>query len=449
MDEAVPGIYILVLMALHGDAIRDLSVRVKPRGRRLPRTRRSRADELLDEAACHLNARGVSQTSLNDIADRLGVSRAALYYYVDDREDLVFKVYRRSLEILARHLGEAARSGREALAVVDAFISSTLDPGEPEIAALAEIGLLRGPERETVLALYEGVVARLASVLETGVRAGQIRPCDCDIAARCVISIIHWVPLSGRWNPVDRIEREPLIRFICEFVRLGVATPRAPIERPADVDVSQLAAPAIASLDQGTVRQAKREAILLTASRVFNIKGIDTTSLDEIAAALGTNKRALYRNLGDKQAIVTACYERAFRIAFQISDVVGSLGLSAAAELDLQQRAHALVQQNRDISPLRQLSGLDALSSEGRAYVIEAARQFADIARGRVLQAQQDGEMRPLDVGGFLLLAASPSAWLVKPLTEASAQRQADIANSIADFVRLGLASLPASRTSP
>ena len=416
---------------------------VKINGGKAHRPRRSRQDEVLDEAARQLNSRGVSQTSLNDIADSLGVSRAALYYYIDDREDLVFKVYRRSLEILARHLGEAARSGREALAVVDAFISSTLDSGEPEIAALSEVGLLRGPERETVLALYEGVIARLASVLETDMRAGQIRPCDCDVAARCVVSIIHWVPLSGRWNHVDRMDRGELIRFICEFVRLGVATPRAEAPRAVDFDVSQLAAPAIASLDHGTVRQAKREAILLTASRLFNIKGIDTTSLDEIAAALGTNKRALYRNLGDKQAIITACYERAFRIASHISDAVGALGLSAAAELDVQQRAHALVQQDRDISPLRQLSGLEALTSEGRARVIEMARQFTDVARSRVIQAQEDGDIRRLDVGGFLLLAASPSAWLVKPLPETSRLRQAEIANSIADFVRLGLAALP------
>jgi len=43
-------------------------------------------------------------TSLTDVADKLGFSRASLYYYVEDREDLMFQVYLRSSEIMARRL---------------------------------------------------------------------------------------------------------------------------------------------------------------------------------------------------------------------------------------------------------------------------------------------------------------------------------------------------------
>jgi AcrR family transcriptional regulator len=413
-----------------------------PKARQPRRPVKSRQDELLDEAARHLNARGVLMTSLTDIADGLQVSRAALYYYVDDREDLVFKVYRRSMEILARRLGEAARSGRRALEVVDAFVSTTLDPKEPEIAALSEVGLLRGPERETVLGLYEGVVARLASVLETGARAGEVRVCDFDVAARCIISMIHWTPLAPRWNVTDVFDRAGVVAFMGEVIRAGVATHRAELADPPLIDVSPLLAPAISTLDQGALRDAKREAILLAASRLFNEKGVDTTSLDEIAAALGTNKRALYRYVGDKQAIVTACYERAFRIAFFVADRIDSLNLSPADQLDAQQRANALVQQNRDICPLRRDSGLDTLSAEGRAAVTSLARRFSDWARQRFEAAREAGDVRPLDVDDFLLVAASPSAWVAKPFVQAPPSRQVEIANAIADFVRLGLAPL-------
>ena len=408
------------------------------------RPARSRQDDLLDEAARQLNARGVSLTSLTDIADSLGVSRAALYYYVADREDLVFKVYRRSLEILARHLGEAARSGRDALAVVDAFVASTLDPNEPEIAALSEIGLLRGPERETVLALYEGIVARLASVLETGLKAGEVRPCDFDVAARCIISMIHWIPLAGRWHAAESLDHGRLIAFICDFVRRGIATDRVESPHAPQIDLSPLLPPSLPAADQAAMRDAKREAILLAASRLFNAKGIDTTAMDEIAAAVGTNKRALYRYVGDKQAIITACYERAFRIAFFVYDLVDTLGLSAADRLDAQQRGHALAQQNRDISPLRQLSGLDALPVESQASVIGMARRLTDLAHQNVFQARADGDLRDFDLDDFLLLAVSPSAWLVKPLAETSPERKAQIAAAIADFVRVGLSPLSA-----
>src|SRR6202011_180797 len=140
---------------------------------------KSRREQLLDQAARELNSKGISMTSLTDVADKLGFSRASLYYYVEDREDLMFQVYLRSSEIMARRLGEAAQSADSVLQVVGNFISLTLDPAEPELAALSEIGLLDQAARETVLGIFEAVVARLASLLESGAKAGSIRICDC------------------------------------------------------------------------------------------------------------------------------------------------------------------------------------------------------------------------------------------------------------------------------
>src|SRR5271163_204587 len=109
---------------------------------------KSRREQLLDEAARELNSKGISMTSLTDVADRLGFSRASLYYYVEDREDLMFQVYLRSSEIMARQLGEAAQFGRTALQVVADFVARVLDPAQPELAALSEIGLLDQAARE-------------------------------------------------------------------------------------------------------------------------------------------------------------------------------------------------------------------------------------------------------------------------------------------------------------
>src|SRR4029450_2810471 len=82
--------------------------------RRAPKTllepvaKRGRRDLLLDEAARQLNTKGISQTALLDVAAALGLSRAAVYYYADDRQDLVLQCYRRACEALARDLSAAA-----------------------------------------------------------------------------------------------------------------------------------------------------------------------------------------------------------------------------------------------------------------------------------------------------------------------------------------------------
>ena len=135
---------------------------------------------VLDEAAKALNRQGVSQTSLAEIAKRVGISRAALYYYFEDQEDLVFQCYLRSCEQLARRLNEASQPVSNALEVIDAFIGGMLSEGEPEFAALSEPAFLRAEQRSTVLGLYEGVRASLADVLDEGARRGEFVPATRD-----------------------------------------------------------------------------------------------------------------------------------------------------------------------------------------------------------------------------------------------------------------------------
>src|SRR4030095_14963119 len=101
--------------------------------------KRSRRDVLLDEAARQLNARGISQTALIDLAAALGLSRAAVYYYADDRQDLVFQCYRRACEALARDLAASSRMPGTALDRIADFIARSLDPERVEEAVLSEV----------------------------------------------------------------------------------------------------------------------------------------------------------------------------------------------------------------------------------------------------------------------------------------------------------------------
>jgi AcrR family transcriptional regulator len=103
--------------------------------------RGSKRTRVLVVAARILNRIGVSSVSLPAIAEELGVSRAALYYYFADQEDLVFQSYRRSCEILAQHLGDAIDAGGDALSIIDSFIDRVLAPDSAEIASISDMVL--------------------------------------------------------------------------------------------------------------------------------------------------------------------------------------------------------------------------------------------------------------------------------------------------------------------
>ena len=64
--------------------------------------------------------------------------------------------------------------------------------------------------------------------------------------------------------------------------------------------------------DRDAAAAMKIETVLATASRLFNRRGIDGVSLDDVTAELGATKGALYHYFEDKADLVRRCYERAF-----------------------------------------------------------------------------------------------------------------------------------------
>lgn len=407
--------------------------------RRLDVAAKSRREQLLDQAARELNSKGISMTSLTDVADKLGFSRASLYYYVEDREDLMFQVYLRSSEIMARRLGEAAQAGGGALRVVGDFISRTLDPDEPELAALSEIGLLEEAARETVLGIFEAVVARLASLLEAGAKAGNIRACDFEIAARTIISIIHSIPLNSALAQALRVSRSEIISAAKDILAKGFDTDRARGVNPPPIDFSPLLTQPGGLFDRGAQFDAKREKILAAASQLFNRRGVDTTSLDDIASAVGATKRTLYHYVGDKQTILSACYARTDRIFSFIREQAAAQGGSAMETLIAVLRANSISHQRDDIEPLRSSTGYDSLSEAEKVLATVRGRVLVQAYRALCGEAQNEHGMRDVNRDCLLLFLRGAGSWLAKGLVRGDDQRKAQIAAEIADLLRLGL----------
>ena len=407
--------------------------------RRIDTAAKSRREQLLDQAARELNSKGISMTSLTDVADKLGFSRASLYYYVEDREDLMFQVYLRSSEIMARHLGEAAQPRRSALQVLGDFISRTLDPAEPELAALSEIGLLDQAARETVLGIFEAVVARLAGLLEAGAKAGNIRFCDFEIVARTIISIIHSIPLNSPLALALRVSRPEIIAAAKDILADGWGSDRRREVNPAPIDFSPLLSQPGGLFDRGAQFEAKREKILAAASQLFNRRGVDTTSLDDIAAAVGATKRTLYHYVGDKQTILSACYARTDRIFSFIREQAAAQGGPAIDTLIAVLRANSISHQRDDIEPLRASTGYDSLSEAEKLLATERGRVLVQAYRALCREAHNEHSMRDVNRDCLLLFMRGAGSWLAKGLVRGDDQRKAQIAAEIADLLRLGL----------
>ena len=84
--------------------------------------RRMKRDKLLKVAADCFNQKGFSGTSLKDVAQKLNITDAALYYYVKNKEELVNLCYLRALDLGQSALDRAIEEGETPLLKLELFI---------------------------------------------------------------------------------------------------------------------------------------------------------------------------------------------------------------------------------------------------------------------------------------------------------------------------------------
>jgi len=198
--------------------------------RRDPATKR---EAVLKTAAQLFLEKSYSRTSLNDVADRLNITKPALYHYFDNKEDILLECYRLGVGLIEESLNEIADHGGTGLQKVEAFIHSyaivmTVNFGRC-VMRLDE-GDLTAEGRAEVRAYKKKLDRRLRSFIQEGIEDGSIGACDAKIAAFTIAGALNWI---GHWyQPNGALEAEAIA---AEFaIRLTEGLAIKPTRKKAD-----------------------------------------------------------------------------------------------------------------------------------------------------------------------------------------------------------------------
>ncbi|MDQ0464857.1 AcrR family transcriptional regulator [Caulobacter ginsengisoli] len=398
--------------------------------------RAARLDALLEGAAREFNARGLAGASLSRIARSVGLTRAALYYYVKDREALALLAYQRSCERMAQDLA-LAEAAEDGLGAVTAYLRAALAPDRPATAVLSELDALAEPGRTAVAGVHAANVERLRALIRRGIADGSIRPCDDEVIAQALVGAVSWAPLSEAWVEGDHTAfRARGADTLVDMVTLGqAADPSQAFVSP--VAIEQFFPRPPNAFDREAMSGAKLEQVLMTASQLFNRRGVAGVSLDDIAAALGATKGAVYHYLDNKTELVVRCYERAFDLyeRFAKAGEAGRNGLEQGLiSLRLNVLAHA-----SGLAPLIQMAGADALPAKARRDLQRRARALQVHFHGLARQGLADGSHRPMDFDTAAEIGAGVFEWLPKWLDPNDPRAAGAVADEICLLFIAGL----------
>lgn len=198
---------------------------------------------VLRTAARLFNEKGFHATSLDDVAERLHVTKPTLYHYVHSKDEILFECVRNGLQTMCEAIAARVAAGGSALDQLEAGMRAytrivTQDFGMCVIRIgedpLPEEGrtALRRLKREIDLE-FRGLIARC-------VAEGSIRPVDPKLAAFALAGALSWV---GRWyRPGGPLSPDQIADTCCDLLLSGLRP--LPSAAPTSTPARRRSAPA-------------------------------------------------------------------------------------------------------------------------------------------------------------------------------------------------------------
>jgi AcrR family transcriptional regulator len=189
--------------------------------RRPGRDHALKRDAVILAAARAFRARGYHNTSLDDLAAGLGVTKPTLYLYVPNKEAILFECFKAGLAQIQTCLTECESAPGAARERLFGFIRgyATAIVGDFGWCMLrAEDQHLGAAMSRRIKLLKAGIDKRMRALIDAGVADGSIRRCDTRMTAFALAGALNWM---GHWFREDASlnPQEIADRFIDVFNR--------------------------------------------------------------------------------------------------------------------------------------------------------------------------------------------------------------------------------------
>ncbi len=189
---------------------------------------RPKHEELLNAAIRLFRQKGYHDTSMQDLAEAVGVQRGSLYHYIEAKEDLLWEIMERSIrrlldavEPIARLEAPASERLRQAIAGHLRVAASSRD----ELTVLhVELKSLSPARRARMLELrdrYEGLFRRM---VEEGVATGEFRPADPKTVGLAILGACNW--FTTWFDPQGPLSHQDFARAFADLFLQGLARTR-------------------------------------------------------------------------------------------------------------------------------------------------------------------------------------------------------------------------------
>jgi TetR/AcrR family transcriptional regulator, cholesterol catabolism regulator len=179
---------------------------------RPPRTRRNRAQDVIEAAIRVFHKKGYASASIQDVAEEVGVLKGSLYHYIDSKEDLLARIFEDSAGHFEEMLAEAAALDAPPVERLRSFGRECslwyLQNIERVGIYVKEWEHLSGKRRKEVVRIRMDYEAKLAELIGDVKEAGEAGPdLDVNYATYFIFGALNGLPDWYRRRGPDPAEQ--------------------------------------------------------------------------------------------------------------------------------------------------------------------------------------------------------------------------------------------------
>jgi len=193
--------------------------------------------EIYRAAAQIICNKGYDATSMNDIAEAVGITKSGLYHHVSGKRNLLFSIMNFGLDSLeeqviipAREIPDAEQRLREIITNHVHLITSrsTAEGNNPVSIVVDEVAGLTLPQRRKIDARKRAYVDLIRDALTQLKASGKLRELDVTAATFSLLGMILW--LSRWYSPAGRLTPEQVSEEVTKIALSGLLRPEAQSE---------------------------------------------------------------------------------------------------------------------------------------------------------------------------------------------------------------------------
>jgi AcrR family transcriptional regulator len=184
-------------------------------------------NELLERAADLFAERGFNGTSLQDVADTMGMTRPAIYHYFESKEALLTALVEGLTEGRAAQLAAIRRrtdlSSEEKLRAATTLMATQMarHPARFRLLIQGEADLPEHLASKNNKAKRD-VLAHVVAIIDEGVRSGVFRARDPRLAAFAILGMCNWI--AWWFKPQSPLSVEAVAEEFAHMAALSLQT---------------------------------------------------------------------------------------------------------------------------------------------------------------------------------------------------------------------------------